>query len=172
MSNSSAFHLPEPLLKLFSAFPLKTYPDIENPYVVKVAKPTLWIHPPLDPKSGHFSRDVECLKWQAYFALRGLKNVEARWDVSPEAGLDGTLPTLQTPEGRLLNAEKMVGWVEDTLDAEESNGELEGYVDADVRDESRAWVTLLETVVHAQLVRRLCPMAIRLLTWETLSRRS
>lgn len=159
MSNSSVFHLPEPLLKLFSAFPLKTYPAIENPYVLKVSKPTIWIHPPLDPKSGHFSRDVECLKWQAYFALRGLKDVEARWDVSPEAGLDGTLPTLQTPDGRLLNAEKMVGWVEATSNTEGPRDELEGYVSADVQDESRAWVTLLETVVHAQLVCRFCPHA-------------
>ena len=187
---ASTFSLPDPLRKLFSRFPLHTYPPISSPYhTPRVASPTLWIHPPrthLAPslerereRDGDvLSSDVECLKWQAYLALRlghlNPKSIAVRWDVAPDGGIDGRLPNLHVPlaldptlsgleaelrvkddgEGALLAAHLIPEWVDGRLGAEGVQGELEGYVDEAARDESRAWVALLEGNVHAALV---CP---------------
>lgn len=145
-------YLPAPLLKFFALFPLHTFPPIENPYSHTVTQPTLWIHPPRDPKIGSLRSDVECLKWQAYLVLRGITDFDLRWDVAAEAGADGRLPTLQLPENRLLPAHKLPGWA-DAIQNVTTNDDLEGYIDVETRDESCAWVVLLEGVVHSQLVR-------------------
>jgi len=109
---------------------------------------------------------VECLKWQAYLALRYLRTPTAvRWDVSPDGAVDGRLPNLHVPldpnskgieagikddgEGRLLAAHLIPEWVDSKVG---DLGLLEGYVDEAARDESRAWVSLLEGNVHAALL--------------------
>ncbi|KAJ7286115.1 hypothetical protein C8J57DRAFT_1431694 [Mycena rebaudengoi] len=110
--------------------------------------PPIWIHPP------HFLRlstDVECLKWQAYLALRGLTKIAVRWDVSSEGAMGARLPNLHLPNGELLPAQLIPTWVDETLD--EPERPLEGYKDQAALDESRAWVALLEGDVHAALVR-------------------
>ncbi len=129
--------------------------------------PTLWIAPPSD---NLLSSDVECLKWQAYLALRGLKDVRLRWDIAPEGCIDGALPNLHTPvadsllkserlsrsdgaeDGELLAAHSIPMWVDAKLGVDSAEDPLEGYADAEARIESRAWVALLEGVVHAALV--------------------
>ncbi|KAG9012079.1 hypothetical protein FRB94_011775 [Tulasnella sp. JGI-2019a] len=144
-----SYSVPAPIQKLFSAFPLLTYPAIPNPYVTSISHPTLWIAPPSDPKTSHLSSGVECLKWQAYLAFRGVKDLHIRWDIAPEAGLDGRLPTLQLASGKLLGTQKIPTWADEVT--EESLDTLEGYINEDAQAESRAWVTLLEGVVHSQL---------------------
>lgn len=163
---SSVFSLPQPLRTFFSFFPLHTHEAIISPYASrKIEKPTLWVHPPrsvaVEPGSDAdcLSSDVECLKWQAYLALRGLKDISVRWDVSADGAIDGRLPNLHVPlddakcddgEGALLAAHLIPEWVGrhvGELDA------LEGYADEPARDESRAWVALMEGNVHAALVR-------------------
>lgn len=89
-----------------------------------------------------------------------------RWDIATDGGIDGRLPCLHVPfdgeelktetatgdadgEGELLAARMIPGWVDGRLG--EIN-ELEGFRDADAKDESRAWVALLEGGVHAALV--------------------
>ena len=121
------------------------------------------------------SSDVECLKWQAYLALRGLSDVSVRWDVSVDGALDARLPNLHVPlktlpgasdevkasddgEGELLPAHLIPEWVDGQVGALD---ELEGYVDEAAKDESRAWVALLEGNVHAALVRSLDLLAPR-----------
>lgn len=105
-----------------------------------------------------------CLKWQAYLALRGLKDVSVLWSVAPSGGIDGRLPNLQVPmsgpgvdgDGELLAAHLIPTWVDGQVPGEErgsGNDPLEGYRDEAARDESRAWVSLLEGTVHAALVR-------------------
>lgn len=125
-------------------------------------QPTLWIAPPRIAND-LLSRDVECLKWQAYLALRGLKDVSVLWSVAPSGGIDGRLPNLQVPmsgpgvdgDGELLAAHLIPTWVDGQVPGEErgsGNDPLEGYRDEAARDESRAWVSLLEGTVHAALL--------------------
>ncbi|KAI8982850.1 hypothetical protein BD414DRAFT_491338 [Trametes punicea] len=167
MASPLALSLPAPLRHFFSLFPLYTHPPIESPDKARpVTSPTLWIHPPWSPDADVLSSDVECLKWQAYLALRGLSDVVLRWDISVDGALDNRLPNLHVPlktlpgaslevkqqddgEGELLPAHLIPEWVDGQVGALD---ELEGYVDQAARDESRAWVALLEGNVHAALV--------------------
>jgi metaxin len=160
-SEGSILTVPAPLRTFFSYFPLHTYPAIRPPVHPESAynTPTLWVLPPsLSSDSDLLSADVECLKWQAYLALRGLTQVNVRWNIAPDGGIDGRLPCLHVPtgnfkddsgEGELLAAHMIPGWTDSKVGEID---ELEGYKDATCRDESRAWVALLEGHVHAALV--------------------
>jgi hypothetical protein len=168
------FKLPPLLASFFSLFPLHTYPSIPPLNKLAVSLPTLWIHPPRDSSTPSdtnlLSEDVECLKWQAYLALRGLTNIKIRSDVKAEGGIDRRLPTLHLPtsesleksevlnisecseNGQLLPTNLIPTWVDMKLGVNFNADLLEGYKDEAARDESRAWVALLEGVVHAALV--------------------
>ena len=172
MASPLAISLPLPLRHLFALFPLYIHPHIDSPDKAKpVTSPTLWIHVPWSPDADVLSSDVECLKWQAYLALRGLSDVVVRWDIAVDGALDARLPNLHVPlntlpgasdeikaqddgEGELLPAHLIPEWVDGQVGA---LNELEGYADEAARDESRAWVSLLEGNVHAALVRHTCP---------------
>ncbi|CAL1705256.1 unnamed protein product [Somion occarium] len=164
--------LPPFVHNIFTYFPLHTYPPIPSPHKARtVTSPELWIHAPRSSEpslessysSDLFSSDVECLKWQAYIALRGLTGISVRWDIQPEGAIEGRLPNLRVPlkefepedtkvkddgEGELLPAHLIMEWVDKKVG---NLGDLEGYVNEDARDESRAWVKLLEGDVHAAL---------------------
>ncbi len=168
MSRALGISLPAPLRHFFSLFPLYTHPAIESPDKARpLTSPTLWIQVPWSPDADVLSSDVECLKWQAYLALRGLSDIAVRWDIAVDGALDARLPNLHVPlktlpaaseevkaqddgEGELLPAHLIPEWVDGQVGALD---ELEGYVDEASRDESRAWVALLEGNVHAALVR-------------------
>ncbi|TFK30115.1 hypothetical protein FA15DRAFT_690761 [Coprinopsis marcescibilis] len=194
---------PKPIAAFFSLFPLKSHPPIDAPGAKPESsptRPTLWISPPpassslsastspVTPTSDTsfsslLSADVECLKWQAYIALRGLTSVKVRWDIRAEGALDARLPNLHLlkPDGDKLNADLnpapaasdkdknptenainsklylynahiIPSWVDLTLGVDSASDTLEGYVDVAARDESRAWVSLLEGIVHAALI--------------------
>lgn len=118
------------------------------------------------------SADVECLKWQAYIALRGLSSIRVRFDVTSDGALENRLPNLHIPlsegvlpkdeshhknlreeqDGELLAAQMIPTWVDAKLGVSSVQDENEGYIDKSARDESRAWVSLLEDVVHAALI--------------------
>jgi metaxin len=174
---ASAISIPAPILSLFQKFPLHTYPPIltdsarRSNGASSSSLATLLIHPPKPdivlPSTNLLSQDVESLKWQAYIALRlshrraaaetGVPAdsvVSVRWDVAEEGGVDGRLPSLQTNDRKLLGARSIPEWADKIL-GEDAADPLEGYVDENARDESRAWVSLLEGVVHAALVRSL-----------------
>lgn len=147
---SSLFTLPAPLHSFFSLFPLHIHPPVPLPSTKKqFTQPTLWIHPPKEPNSP-LSADVECLKWQAYLALRGLQALHVRSDVSSDGALDGRLPNLHISQNELLPAHLIPSWADGQLASVDA--QLEGYKDEAARDESRAWVALLEGNVHAALV--------------------
>jgi len=170
-------------------FPLRQNPRItlpSNPYR-PVQTATLWLSPPsgytpngrsssvTENTSMLLSADVECLKWQAYIALRGLNSIRVRFDVSSDGALENRLPNLHVPlsegvlpkdeshdknlreeqDGELLAAQMIPTWVDAKLGVSSVQDENEGYIDKSARDESRAWVSLLEDVVHAALVRLL-----------------
>ncbi|PBK78395.1 hypothetical protein ARMSODRAFT_1077960 [Armillaria solidipes] len=142
--------VPPIIQKLLSPFPLYTYPPIPPPSQIKTyPTPCLWIHPPHSP-DGVLSSDVECLKWQAYLALRGLDHIAVRTDVDPQGSIDGQLPNLWDG-AQLLAARELPVWVDSKVDIGNDDG-LEGYKDEAARDESRAWVALLEGCVHAALL--------------------
>lgn len=154
----SLLSVPPPLAKLFSYFPLKTYPALKQTKA-PIVNPLLWIHPspPSVPgKESVLSADVECLKWQAHIALRGLRNIYVRWDVSQDGAINGRLPNLQTPsertkdpDGELIAAQDIPTWIDEKVGALD---DFEGYKDIKSRDESHAWIALLEGDVHAALV--------------------
>lgn len=148
----TSIQLPAPLRAFYSRFPILTHSAISSPSKPTISQPTIWIHPPHNPGSSTLSRDVECLKWQAYLAFRGLKGVAIRWDIHAEGGIDGQLPNLHVPlgdsDGLLLSTSKICAWVDGKL----GSLELDGYQDEAARDESHAWISLLEGNVHAALV--------------------
>jgi len=131
---------------LLSRFPLHTHPPVPLPSQVFIS-PTLWIHPTKDADSP-LSADVECLKWQAYLALRGLSDLRVRTDVSSEGAIGRRLPNLHVSSSELLPAHHIPSWVDSQLS---SPTQFEGYKNEVARDESRAWVSLLEGHVHAAL---------------------
>lgn len=149
---TSPFTLPLPL-RFFAYFPLHTYPSIPT-WTTRSRDDsdsvTLWIHPPLNPSSSLLSSEIECLKWQAYLALRGLSNISVRWDIAADGGLEGRLPNIYIPsnEGSKLIASHMIpGWVDERLPSDP----MEGYKDEKTKNESNAWISLLEDTVHAAL---------------------
>jgi metaxin len=153
---SSTFTIPAPLRTFYSYFPLHTYPPNLPPTWRPITKPTLWILPPRNLDSDSLlSNDVECLKWQAFLALRGFSDIAVRWDVSPDGAIDGRLPNLHVPgvkeSGELLAAHMIPGWVEKEKISPQWDV-FEGYIDEAARDESHAWVALLGGKVHAALV--------------------
>lgn len=165
--------LPKFLKDFYALFPLYTYPESlsvhspslsEDEDTVHVAlNPTLCIVPPTRLESSMLSADVQCLKWQAYLALRRIPGgIRVRWDLSPDGALGGSLPNLYLPppkssrggqglRGELLEAKMIPSWVDGEVEKEQP-GVLEGYIDVEARDESRAWASLLEGDVHAALV--------------------
>ena len=148
---SSAFQVPSLFVSFYSRFPLISYPPVSlNKPINSV--PTLWILPPR--RDNLLSRDVECLKWQAYLALRGLTDIKVRWDIAPEGSLSGSLPNLHIPSDKeeLLAAHAIPAWVDAKLGVNSFADPLEGYIDQSAMIESRAWVSLLEGIVHATLV--------------------
>jgi metaxin len=156
----TSLSLPRPLRTFFAYFPLHTYAAIQPPSRFALTSPTLWIVPPRSRNDSPLSSDVECLKWQAYLALRGLTGIAVRCDISSDGALDERLPNLQIPpqvdvpvgsKGKLLPAHRIPEWVDERVGG--SMDDLEGYRDEVARDESRAWVALLEGTVHAALVR-------------------
>lgn len=170
--------IPEPIRNIFSKFPLHTYPAIALPSSSSSASDsnpvTLWITSP--PSSSEvLSVDVECLKWQAYLALRGIPPgvLNIRTDVDPQAALDGRFPNLRVnsksarEEGALLPAHFIPGWTDSYLGVNSLEDPLEGYRDENARDESRAWVSLLEGNIHSALV-SILPAALFLFKSNTL----
>jgi len=174
---ASFFSVPSPLVAFNAHFPLKSHPYIKPLDKSPLTTPTLWIQPPpatSQPADNLLSADVECLKWQAYLALRGLKHIKLRWDIAPEGAIDGALPNLHVPisdalskseklsqsdgadDGELLAAHSIPTWVDAKLGVDSTADPLEGYKDQEARIESRAWISLLEGVVHAALVRLSC----------------
>jgi metaxin len=149
---SSILTVPAPIRALFSYFPLHTWPSISPPST-QPPSPTLWIHPPRRRESVLLSGDLECLKWQAYLALRGVLEVNVRWDISPDGAIDGRLPNLHVPENegeQLLTPRDIPSWVDSQVGKQDP---LDGYKDQLAKDESQAWITILEKNVHAALVR-------------------
>lgn len=166
--------LPKFLKNFYALFPLYTYPEslsIHSPCLseededtVHIApNPTLCIVQPTRPESSVLSADVQCLKWQAYLALRRIPGgIRVRWDLSPDGAHGGSLPNLYLPppttsrggqglRGELLEAKRIPSWVDGEIE-KGSPDMLEGFKDEEARDESRAWVSLLEGDVHAALV--------------------
>ncbi|KAF9030815.1 hypothetical protein BDZ89DRAFT_1091498 [Hymenopellis radicata] len=149
--------VPSVVKQALAPFPLHTYPPI-RPKRKQSQHPTLWIHPP-NASDGVLSADVECLKWQAYLALRGVSGLRIRTDVDAQGSLDGRLPCLQADSVskpgqdnlELHAAHHIPGWADAKLGQTEDDP-LEGYRSEAARDESRAWVSLLEGNVHAALL--------------------
>ncbi|KAJ3897347.1 hypothetical protein F5879DRAFT_765376, partial [Lentinula edodes] len=172
--------VPGPLKSLFSYFPLYSYPPLNAKGNQVLECPTIWVHPSKHHTSADavLSSDVECLKWQAYLALRGLSNIRVRFDVDAQGAIDGRLPNLHVPfdasttyswtaesnkkkaistgpiddSTELLSAPHIVEWVDVKLAHSAMDDSWEGYRDEATKDESRAWVSLLEGNVHAALV--------------------
>ncbi|KAJ8523146.1 hypothetical protein ONZ45_g355 [Pleurotus djamor] len=148
------------VVRFFAAFPLYTHPAVASPNSKPLSQPTLWILPPdAEPESDVLSGDVDCLKWQAYLALRGAKGLAVRWDVASEGALEGKLPNLHvmpeeslaSPENSgLLPASMIPTWTNNTLDS--TSDPLDGYKNQASKDEGLAWTSLLETHVRAQVV--------------------
>ncbi|KAF8333952.1 uncharacterized protein EI90DRAFT_490185 [Cantharellus anzutake] len=138
--------IPGPIQKFFSIFPLDVLPDqlasATPPF------PTLWIRPPASKLSNQ-SRDVVCLKWQAYLVLRGVRGVQLRWDISDDGAINGRLPSLHLPNGDLLGSGRLPSWADDV---QGSNVDpLEGFKNTDLKHESRAWASLLDRNIQAAL---------------------
>ncbi|KAG8777610.1 hypothetical protein FRC12_000297 [Ceratobasidium sp. 428] len=101
--------VPTPIKHFFSLFPLYRYPDNLPPQtpLTTARGATLLIAPPhrahlssddplsVHPSGSHLSADVESLRWQAYLALRGIKDVRVSW----AAGVEGGVPKLVLPPG-------------------------------------------------------------------------
>lgn len=182
--------VPGPLKSLFSHFPVYSHPPLHAKENSVLAGPTIWVLPPNKHTSSSdatsvavLSSDVECLKWQAYLALRGLSKIRVRFDVDAQGAIEGRLPNLHIPfdasasasyswkaykttetnnsssstgaiddNTELLAAPHIVEWADGKLARSALDDPWEGYKDEAAKDESRAWVALLEGNVHAALV--------------------
>ncbi|KAG6880245.1 hypothetical protein C0992_001813 [Termitomyces sp. T32_za158] len=116
---------------------LHTHPAQRPPRLA--ATPALWICAPL-AGDAPFSADVECLRWQAFLALRGIP-VHLRTDIDPAGALDQRLPNLHAANDELLPANAIQDWASKHVPNDDS-----------LPDESHAWFALLEGPVHAALL--------------------
>lgn len=190
----STVPMPTPLKKFYSLFPLHVYPQTENlpspsfgssrnsekdeegSYRVKdtATNPILFILPPRDASKSLLSSDIECVKWQAYLALRGVPGgIKMSWSLASEGALEARLPNLYLPppkrllqnktlrstneiKGELLESSRIPSWVDGEIGKittdDDKSGILEGYRNEEARDESRAWMTLLEGDIDAAFV--------------------
>ncbi|KAG9123772.1 hypothetical protein FRC07_014001, partial [Ceratobasidium sp. 392] len=140
-------HIPVPasVKYFFSLFPLHRYPDnLPPPTPLTTARGvTLLIAPPprahlssgdplrVHPGGSHLSADVECLRWQAYLALRGVRDVRVSW----AAGIEGGVPKLVLPPGaKRPRGVDMVSLVE-SLESEGADTEEKGSDILRERDE-------------------------------------
>jgi metaxin len=139
--------VPPIIRKFCSYFPLHTHEGDEVGSAPN--SPTLWVSPPAVP-SPRLSGDIECLKWQTYLVLRKVPAVRFRYDIQPDGGVGGVLPSLHLPNGDFLSPSRIPSWANDAL--KQSIDGLEGYASIALRDESRAWVSLFEGVIHSALV--------------------
>lgn len=203
--------MPGPLKKFYSLFPLYIYPHTEIPpppafrtpkglneddedgYKVKAiaAHPTLFILPPKDASKSLLSSDIECIKWQAYLALREIHGgLRLSWSLASEGALDGQLPNLYLPppqqllnkyppgsnkeiKGELLESKRITSWIDGELGKtttdDDVSGILEGYRSEEARDESKAWLSLLEGDIDAAFVitSPVLPILTRLTTFNS-----
>jgi len=141
----STLSVPASVQKLFSIFPLHVVPG--QCASTAPSSPTLWIHPPASTLSNQ-SEDVVCLKWQAYLVLRGIRDVRLRWDISDDGAVHGRLPSLHLPNGDLLEARKIPTWADSV---HSSIDVLEGFRTIELKNESKAWASLLDSSVQAAL---------------------
>ncbi|KAJ8589164.1 hypothetical protein M405DRAFT_852230 [Rhizopogon salebrosus TDB-379] len=175
---ASIFNLPEPLRTFLSKFPLHTYPPIKATPRRPLQGHTLWITPPrtsADDQSTNsdiLSADVKCLKWQAYIALRGLTDIAVRWDISPEGAVDGSLPCLHVlaevqgdDSGEVLASSFIPRWVD--IRTGRWDDPLNGFRDQSAKDESNAWVSLLDGVVHTALTLSQPPKSVLFRLFKT-----
>ncbi|THU85635.1 hypothetical protein K435DRAFT_764000 [Dendrothele bispora CBS 962.96] len=153
--------------KISASFPLYTYSPVHSLSTTTPKEPTLWIHPCNEADA--LSGDVECLKWQAYLALRGLNNIRVRTDIHPQGAIDRRLPNLHLPDDRLLPAHSIPEWVDEYLAHSSLDDRWEGYASEAAKDESRAWVALLEGNVHAALILAQNPPSLKNNLLEMLS---
>jgi len=142
----STLSVPPSVQRLFSIFPLLGVP--EQCASTTPSSPTLWIRPPAS-KSLNQSQDIVCLKWQAYLVLRGIRNVRLRWDISDDGAIHGRLPSLHLPNGDLLGARQIPTWADSVHGS--SIDVLEGFRTIELKNESRAWASLLDSSVQAAL---------------------
>ncbi|KAF8319352.1 hypothetical protein DL93DRAFT_2108678 [Clavulina sp. PMI_390] len=138
--------VPPIVRKFYSYFPL--YYNEDETVNSSPPNPTLWVAPGFgdSPLSG----DIECLKWQTYLALRKTPSIRTRYDVQPDGGPGGILPALHLPNGEVLSPARIPGWADEILAA--PLDPLEGYPSEKLRDESRAWISLFEGVIHGALL--------------------
>lgn len=108
------------------------------------ATPALWICAPL-ADDAPLSADVECLRWQAYLALRRVP-VHLRTDIDPAGALDQRLPNLHADAASLLPAHSIPQWADQHAPPEPD------YRDQAARDESHAWTALLHNAVQPALL--------------------
>ena len=78
-----------------------------------------------------------------------------RWDLTPDAGIDGHLPNLCTysesaEDYELLDRKMIPCWVDTQVPADG----LDGFNDEEAKLESKAWISLLEGTIHAAVVCR------------------
>lgn len=139
--------VPAIVRRFYSFFPLRTYDD--EAVKSSPAHPTLWVAPSRSASS-RLSGDIECLKWQTFLVLRGVPSVQLRYDIQPDGGVGGVLPSLHLPDGDLLSPARIPIWVDKISNA--PSDALEGYASEKLKDESRAWISLFEGVVHSALV--------------------
>ncbi|GAA5925091.1 hypothetical protein JCM1841_005783 [Sporobolomyces salmonicolor] len=102
--------VPSPLAPLYAYFPLVTYSSPNDVGTTPAPPlPTLWALGP--PPPGHKeSLDPLCRQAQAWTRFSGIQ-AEPRW-LQHGAGAPGnSLPALHLPEGDLLGADEVVGWI-------------------------------------------------------------
>ena len=73
-----------------------------------------------------------------------------RWDISDDGAVQGRLPSLHLANGDLLEARKIPNWADNVHG---SIDVLEGFRTIELKNESKAWASLLDSSVQAALVR-------------------
>ncbi|GAA5890629.1 hypothetical protein JCM5296_004321 [Sporobolomyces johnsonii] len=102
--------VPSPLAPLYAYFPLVTYSSPNDVGTTPAPPlPTLWALGP--PPTGHReSLDPLCRQAQAWARFSGIQ-AEPRWLQHGAGAPGGSLPALHLPEGDLLGAEEVGGWI-------------------------------------------------------------
>lgn len=165
--------MPAFLVRLFSLFPLRTFPSHDQP----TSSSSSLLHPVLYVAPGHShntgtswaSADVRSLRWQVEFIFRGAsQNIDIKHLPRSEAWgpAHGSLPFLQVPNRKLmtLGEDSILTWAEtkwpfdwERVESEPSAAEnmisaSRPYPSEEMAQEAKTWSSLLERTVFAAVL--------------------
>ncbi|GHJ83963.1 hypothetical protein NliqN6_0365 [Naganishia liquefaciens] len=158
MPSTTSSWVPQPILSLYSKFPLVVLPqDVPPSGSLNPTKPVLWVSPShAEDPFGWASSDPACLRVQLLFLLRGVDVAFRPW-INRDAAPEGTLPALHLPSNELLAASEIRQWLDREYPLPSDVKELNGMPNQDAHTTALAYSHLVLQKIYPAYVAATAP---------------